>query len=571
MKTWNVALLLLLLAAFAFAQNETSDLSKSRIAKWQMRTTDFIDSSPIVVDDTVYIGSADGNLYAFEYDTGHEKWRFKTDGAIESSPAYYNGLVIVGSNDNNTYAVNATTGAKAWQYNTSGKVYSSPRTAGSTAYFGSTDGSVYALDARDGTYLWSFSAGDKIYSSPAIAAGIAYIGCNDGRMYALNSTNGNKLWEFQTGGAVFSSPKVANNVVYFGSYDAKAYAVDAFTGMKKWEYATGDKITASPELGRGIVWIGSTDGKLYAFNAFNGQLVWTFAARDPIESTPYYSARTNMLYFGSDDNSVYALNPIDGSLAWKYPTTNWVISTPAYYKGMLYFGSYDKNVYAVSTIVSYINYPQSGQEINGSTLTTTGPAFADAGIRMVEVKLNTESSWHTATGTSTWSYTFPIANLAQGTYVISVRTTDSNGDLEPESLKQVAFMKGQSPHAFQTPMVVTFPAKLRPGDYVRIEVKDDKGNPVPFVKVEVDGKAYYGDSMGVVDSDQDGSPIVVTKQEGELFFTVTKTDYYVAPGQRLAITVYKDDFTLYLAGGALAIIAVVGYYLWRKRNTPAYL
>ena len=66
-------------------------------------------------------------------------------GALTSSPAVSGGVVYVGSADGNVYALNANTGAKLWGTATSGGVNSSPTVVNGTVYVGSGD-EVYAAD-----------------------------------------------------------------------------------------------------------------------------------------------------------------------------------------------------------------------------------------------------------------------------------------------------------------------------------------------------------------------------------------------------------------------------------------
>ena len=58
-----------------------------------------------MVDGVVYVGSADGYLYAVGAESGRERWRFETDGPVFSSPAVVDGVVYVGSGDGRLYAV----------------------------------------------------------------------------------------------------------------------------------------------------------------------------------------------------------------------------------------------------------------------------------------------------------------------------------------------------------------------------------------------------------------------------------------------------------------------------------
>jgi outer membrane protein assembly factor BamB len=65
-------------------------------------TIDF--SSPVIVGNSVYMGSSDGNLYVFNStgcgsDLCNALWTGAVGGQIYSSPAVANGIVYVGSNN----------------------------------------------------------------------------------------------------------------------------------------------------------------------------------------------------------------------------------------------------------------------------------------------------------------------------------------------------------------------------------------------------------------------------------------------------------------------------------------
>ena len=77
------------------------------------------------------------------------KWSYTTGGNVGTSPAVANGVVYVGSADGNVYALNASTGAKLWSYHAGG-IDSSPAVANGVVYVGSADGSLYAFGLPDG-------------------------------------------------------------------------------------------------------------------------------------------------------------------------------------------------------------------------------------------------------------------------------------------------------------------------------------------------------------------------------------------------------------------------------------
>jgi len=113
-----------------------------------------------------------------------------------SSPAVVDNVVYVGSADKHFYAVNIKNGKEIWGFETTGAVESSPTVAGGRVYFGVNDGKLYCLDINDGREIWHFQANTEIISSPVIENGIVYFNSADDKVYALKSENGEIVWRY---------------------------------------------------------------------------------------------------------------------------------------------------------------------------------------------------------------------------------------------------------------------------------------------------------------------------------------------------------------------------------------
>ena len=78
---------------------------------------------------------------------GSEKWSYATGDGVASSPTLSaDGTTLyIGSADKNVYALNTADGSKKWSYATGGEIYSSSTLSadGTTLYIGSD---VYALN-----------------------------------------------------------------------------------------------------------------------------------------------------------------------------------------------------------------------------------------------------------------------------------------------------------------------------------------------------------------------------------------------------------------------------------------
>lgn len=72
---------------------------------WRLSTGDFVFSSPVLVDDVLYIGRGDGVVSAHDADTGETLWSYRTGGSIYGTPVVDDGRLFVGSDDGAAYAL----------------------------------------------------------------------------------------------------------------------------------------------------------------------------------------------------------------------------------------------------------------------------------------------------------------------------------------------------------------------------------------------------------------------------------------------------------------------------------
>ncbi|HEY2252140.1 MAG TPA: PQQ-binding-like beta-propeller repeat protein, partial [Planctomycetaceae bacterium] len=54
----------------------------------------------VIVDDRVFVGSNDGNVYGLNLDTGKEVWRHTDGRPFTASPAVGEGCLVIGSESN---------------------------------------------------------------------------------------------------------------------------------------------------------------------------------------------------------------------------------------------------------------------------------------------------------------------------------------------------------------------------------------------------------------------------------------------------------------------------------------
>ncbi len=230
---------------------------------------DYQQSSPVVADGRVYIGSDASAVYAFDAVSGQQLWQFQTASPVRSTPAVLAGRVFIGDGSATLHALDAVTGSEVW--NAQGCDIPTPAVSNGLVYCGSRGTyQVRAWDVQNGEKRWQFFVGESwVNSSPRIVGGTLYIGSSDaGALFALDPLTGDLLWKFHLSGYAWCSPAVAQGVVYIGSYGLEQqgffYAVDAKSGVLRWSMAVNPGVVSSPVVADGVIYFGGLDGNLYA-------------------------------------------------------------------------------------------------------------------------------------------------------------------------------------------------------------------------------------------------------------------------------------------------------------------
>jgi outer membrane protein assembly factor BamB len=269
---------------------------------------------PVVANGIVYAGSEDMHLRAFDSKTGKLLWDFKADGSKYkqnevapstnreyvsgfwiSSPVVVNGTVYAGSWDHHLRAFNAKKGSLLWDFQEDLR-YTSKHCGIYTPAIGDgivcamsscvfDDKKLRAFDAKTGELLWDFQTDLTIFS-PVVVDGIVYAGSSsENGLYAFDSKTGKLIWQFKSYG--ICTPVVVEGIAYAGQYRViKAVylrAFDAKTGKLLWDFKA-DRTIHTPVVADGIVYAGCKDGYLRAFDAKTGKLRWDFMSRHEINT-----------------------------------------------------------------------------------------------------------------------------------------------------------------------------------------------------------------------------------------------------------------------------------------------
>ncbi len=224
--------------------------------RWRF-DTNTVESTPLVVGNSVFFASWNHRIYSLNARTGKVRWSTDSGEEINSSAAYADGTIFIGGDEGHLFALNAWTGKLKWRASSFSRFgrreyfYATPTIAYGRVYIGNTDGTLYAFGAKSGDLLWAQAAGTYVYTGAAVWNRRVYIGTYDGRFRAFDAATGDLLWSWDAPSAIGGAPTVMGGLVYFSTLSGMigpraqrfvkrgkrgTYALDARTGKLIWKW-----------------------------------------------------------------------------------------------------------------------------------------------------------------------------------------------------------------------------------------------------------------------------------------------------------------------------------------------
>lgn len=243
---------------------------------WEQFFDDEIRTRAAVDDKRLYLVMGN-RLLTIDRATGAVKDERTLPFVASSSPAVDRSYVYLGSADGKLYALSL--GPRlGWQQTVGGSIRARPRIDATGAYFGSEDGGVYAVNLSDGTRKWEFATDGPIQADPALGRNVLYVGSTDGRLYALDTALGasrkqQQRWPlpYSTGGRIVQAPILRGDTVYVVADGAGVHAVQADTGEGRWQYPQADAFLAASE---DRVYLGADGRRIISLDRQSGEVLW---------------------------------------------------------------------------------------------------------------------------------------------------------------------------------------------------------------------------------------------------------------------------------------------------------
>jgi outer membrane protein assembly factor BamB len=295
--------------------------------RWRMEIKDGVEGGAQLVEDILFFGAGDGQLYSVQSDTGKVIWSYPLKAEGLAKPLIRGGVVYVLSGNNVCHALNARTGKLLWTYNRreasnlSVRGGSQPALAGDLVLVGFSDGALVALNKSSGSIVWEINLNKNkrfkdVDATPVIDGETIYISSYDGALYSVNRADGRINWQIDDGG--YEEVLLSGNTLFFSSSTGKTIALDKGSGKILWSRDNPRGIATAPILYKGVLVVGEMDGALRFLDARSGDLLDEFAPGRGVTSRSTVDPTSGEVYFMSADANLFALK-----VAWKKHAKEW--------------------------------------------------------------------------------------------------------------------------------------------------------------------------------------------------------------------------------------------------------
>ena len=157
-------------------------------------------SAPLVLNDIVYVSSRSPNLLAINLQ-GEKQWQYTCDGEknnwLDKTPIVIEERVIATSSRGSIYVVEQATGKLVWRDELGeGRNASPPATDGENIFVGCKTG-VLALDVDNGRVMWRFDTPRPVSAQPLVLRDHVLFNSEDHNLYVVDKDSGTEQWQYE--------------------------------------------------------------------------------------------------------------------------------------------------------------------------------------------------------------------------------------------------------------------------------------------------------------------------------------------------------------------------------------
>jgi outer membrane protein assembly factor BamB len=335
--------------------------------------------SPAGDAERVYAASRDGNVSAFDPDSGRRVWRTELKVPLSAGPGVGGERVVVASSDGDLICLATEDGREIWRVDIAGESVASPLVRGDSVVVYTIDGRLSAHSLFTGRERWTLEQTLPPLtlrgSAPPIVVGTTVIsGFDNGRLIASSLAEGDTRWEVMlsppTGRSdlerltdIDGTLAAVGQDVYATAYQGSLAALAAESGQVLWTREISTHIGLAADLEN--IYVISETGELIALRRTDGSELWRHDRLLRRQPTPPV-AFMNTVVVGDFEGYVHFFNNADGTPVARARVGKGMLSAPVVIGGRLYVQS-ESGQLAVFEVEAPEPEPTAGSSDDGDT------------------------------------------------------------------------------------------------------------------------------------------------------------------------------------------------------------
>jgi outer membrane protein assembly factor BamB len=296
---------------------------------WDVNTGDgagqlYLKLSPLITDDKIIVTDRDGEVSAYELQTGKRLWRTDLDmpvsGGVGGDGTH---LVVTGTNGHVVLLDN--NGEVLWTVDASSEVLMPAQIAAELVVIRSVDGRISALRLKDGSQQWTFKRDVPALSLrgnslPVITQGYLFTGLDNGRLVTLDLLSGKTIFDIAIATPsgrselerlvdIDGRPVIEGETLYIASYQGKLISLDVRRGQLNWSRPFSSY--SGVALSSSTVYSADERDHVWALDATNGATLWK---QDKLQARKITRpvAMDNSVLVADFEGYLHWLSPFDG-------------------------------------------------------------------------------------------------------------------------------------------------------------------------------------------------------------------------------------------------------------------
>lgn len=309
----------------------------------------YIKLFPLIVDEKIIVADRDGNVTAFDINSGDELWRVELNMILSGGVGGDENHLLVTSRDGHVIMLDGE-GKLLWQIDATSEVLMPAQISAGVVIIRSVDGRLSALDIANGAEKWTYKRDVPALSlrgnsTPIITKGYVFSGLDSGRLVALDLLSGNAVFDIPIATPsgrselerlvdIDGNAVVIGDTLYIASYQGRVVSLNIRRGQLNWSRKTSTY--SGVEYAASNLYLADDKDHLWAYDASNGATMWKqekLAARNITRPV----AMKNTILVADFEGYIHWLSQFDGRFLARVDTDgSGVIVPPIVHNDVVY-------------------------------------------------------------------------------------------------------------------------------------------------------------------------------------------------------------------------------------------